>query len=289
MMLSWLIRDVFRQARATGLTVALVALTALATIVAVTARYADGRLSTFFGAVTLASADSHEQATQVLRSIVGGMAADAVGVLLALVWTAGFLPAFIDASAVSVLLAKPPGRYHLFLGKSLGVIAYVAVYALAVVALTWVGLGISTGEWPAGYWLGVPLLVAHFAAFFGFAALIAVATRSAAAVCVASLLFWAACFGMNYARHVLTTQTVAGMSPRASRAADVGYWLLPKPADFALIQADALGAAAPLPFIDFAVLKASSGFAPATSVVASLAFGLAFLALAAYEFASEDY
>lgn len=289
MTLAWLIRDVFRQARATGLTAALVALAAVATTVAATARHADGRLSTLFGAVTLVSADTPGQAAQALRTIVGGVAADAVGVLLALVWTAGFLPAFIDPASVSVLLAKPPGRYHLFLGKAVGVIVYVALYAAAVVALTWAGLGLSTGEWPAGYWLGVPLLVGHFAAFFGFAALVAVASRSAAAVCVGSLLFWAACFGMNYARHVVTTQTVAGMSAGAHRAANAGYWLLPKPADFGLIHADALGGVPALPYIDFAALKASGGFAPAASVAASLAFGLAFLAMAAYEFNNEDY
>lgn len=289
MTLAWLIRDVFRQAKATGLTAALLVLTALATILAATARHTDGKLSTLSGTVTLVSTDSPQQATQVLQSIVGGIAADAVGVLLALVWTAGFLPAFVESASVSVLLAKPPGRYRLFLEKSIGVIVYVAVYALAVVGLTWVGLGISTGEWPAGYWLGVPLLVAHFASFFGFAALIAVATRSTTAVCVGSLLFWAACFGMNYARHVVTTQTVTGMSAGANRAANLGYWLLPKPADFGLIQADALGMVPTLPYIDFASLKTTGGFAPGASVVASLAFGLAFLAMAAYEFANEDY
>ncbi|MFO0809388.1 MAG: hypothetical protein U0746_12245 [Gemmataceae bacterium] len=114
----WLIRDVFRQAWASGLTAVLIVLTTVTMLVAASAGYSDGRLTTLFGTVTLQEAATRDEAISILRSIVVGVAADTVGVLLALVWTSGFLPEFVDPAFAGVLLAKPPGRYTLLLGKS---------------------------------------------------------------------------------------------------------------------------------------------------------------------------
>src|SRR5262249_26057903 len=148
---------------------------------------------------------SPEGAATALQFLFAGVAADTVGILLTLVWTAGFLPSFLDAGAVSVLLAKPAPRTALFLGRWLGVLLFVTLQATVFVAATWLALGVSTGAWPAAYWLCVPLLLAHFAAFSGFAAVLAVATRSTAACVIGSLLFWALCWAMNFGRHVLAS------------------------------------------------------------------------------------
>ncbi|MFO0809387.1 MAG: hypothetical protein U0746_12240 [Gemmataceae bacterium] len=146
------------------------------------------------------------------------------------------------------------------------------------------------GRWPAVYWLGVPLLIAQFAVFFGFAALIAVATRSATATSVASVLFWLACFGMNYGRHVLAMHAVPGTKAVVGNAAELGYWLFPKPVDFGLILANALGDnRTSLPLLNPVTLAELEYLSPITSLVASLAFGLTFLAMAAFEFAHDDY
>ena len=55
--------------------------------------------------------------------------ADAVGLLLALLWTASFLPTFLEPAAVAVLLAKPVPRWQLLVGKFAGVLAFVAFQA----------------------------------------------------------------------------------------------------------------------------------------------------------------
>ena len=57
--------------------------------------------------------------------ILAGGIAGTFGLLLTLVWTAGFVPTFLDPSAASVLLAKPSPRWQLLLGKYFGVLAFV--------------------------------------------------------------------------------------------------------------------------------------------------------------------
>src|SRR5580704_8787430 len=48
---------------------------------------------------------------------------DVAGLLLALLWTAGFLPTFLEPAHASILLAKPTPRWQLLVGKFVGVLA----------------------------------------------------------------------------------------------------------------------------------------------------------------------
>jgi hypothetical protein len=295
--LRWLVRDVFRQARTTGLTATLAACTAAAVLACLTVQYhpapdADGKgtLTTLFGLVTVIAGESHDTAVNFLQFVLAGVVADTVGVLLALVWTAGFLPAALDPAAASVLLAKPVPRGTVLIGKVVGVVVYVAVHATAFVALTAVALGARTGVWSAGYWLCIPLLLGHFTAFFCVSALVAVSTRSTAGCVVGSLVVWLVCWGMNYGRHALVGLEPDEATAGLIRLVDVFYWGLPKPADFGLILYDALGADRFVtPWVEFRLVQAHGHFHPVASVFSSLAFAAVMLALAAREFLNEDY
>jgi hypothetical protein len=48
-----------------------------------------------------------------LELLLAGGVADTLGLLLTLVWTAGFLPQFLDRRHISVLLTKPAPRWCL--------------------------------------------------------------------------------------------------------------------------------------------------------------------------------
>ena len=126
-----LVRDVLRQARATGLTATLFAVSALATIICVTANYTpisetgSGSLTVVFGKVQIIDGVSRDVAVRYLQFLLAGLVADTLGILVALAWTAGFLPTFLDPRAASVLLAKPASRTTLFLGKVAGVVLFV--------------------------------------------------------------------------------------------------------------------------------------------------------------------
>ncbi|MCP6725987.1 hypothetical protein NL526_28425, partial [Klebsiella pneumoniae] len=83
------------------------------------------------------------------------------------------------------------------------------------------------------YLLCVPLLVLQFAIFFSFSSLLAVSTRSTITCVFGSILFWLVCWGVNFGRHVaLAHLSESGqVGGGSSRMLELGYWLLPKPAD----------------------------------------------------------
>lgn len=250
-----------------------------------------GELTIFFGLIRVPLGRDAEDAVRFLHLLLAGGVADTLGILLALIWTAGFLPGFLEPDSVPVLLAKPVPRWALLLGKYLGVLAFVGFQAAVFVVGTWIALGLRTDIWHGAYLLCVPLLLVHFSIFFGFSALLAVCTRSTVLCVFGSVLFWLMCWGMNYGRHVaVLLPEGSGTSSAAVALADAGYWLLPKPADLGYILFDALQAGKSFRAPEaFQALTARGTFYPLLSVLTSLAFALCTLAAAAWEFARTDY
>jgi ABC-type transport system involved in multi-copper enzyme maturation permease subunit len=253
-------------------------------------RVVDGEVSLGFGLFKFDIGKHRTDSVKLIQLWLAGVLADTVGVLLALLWTAGFLPTFLEPGAVTVLLAKPVPRWSLLLGKYLGVVLFVALHAVLFVGGTWLGLGFATGVWDGSYWFAVPLLVVNFAVFYAFSSFLAVWTRSTVVAVFGTLLFWILCWAMNFTHHrVLATQT-QGLSASAGVLVDAGYWVLPKPLDMSGMFFDAMQArsySTPVPELE--AVKKMGKFYPELSVLTSLGFALGILALAAYEFRKMDY
>jgi ABC-type transport system involved in multi-copper enzyme maturation permease subunit len=249
-----------------------------------------GTLTLAFGAVPVPVSRDKIDSVRFLQLILAGGVADSLGVLLVLIWTSGFLPGFLEPSAVSVLLAKPVSRWSLLAGKYLGVLLFVTFHASVFVLGTWLALGLATGVWEANYLLCIPILVLHFAAFYSFATLLAVWLRNAVTCVFGVLVFWILCWGMNYARHAMVTGSdLAQVSPAFRFLVEASYWLLPKPVDFGIFLYNALnaqGSFAPLPA--FAAIE-QRGFMLELSIFSSLAFAVVMIAMAGYEFVHADY
>lgn len=249
-----------------------------------------GTMTLGFGLFHLNVPKFRTDAVRLFQVWMAGILADTVGVLLALLWTAGFLPTFLEPQAVTVLLAKPAPRWSILLGKYLGVILFVALHATLFVAGTWIALGISTEVWDPTYWLAVPLLVVNFSVFYAFSALLAVCTRSTVVGVFGTLLFWVLCWAINMTHLHLVAVEVQGVTPASAFLIEVGYWVLPKPLDMSGLFFDAMRAAdysAPLP--ELTVAKAKGQFHPELSILTSLLFAAGILALAVYEFRTQDY
>lgn len=319
----WMVRDTFRQSLSTKLFWVMLGLTVLCTAfcfgVTVTGdeirekhpdelplyvpkgsfedaarsegvRVATGQVSLGFGLFTFDVGKSRTDSVRLIQLWLAGVLADTAGVLLALLWTAGFLPTFLEPQAVTVLLAKPTPRWALLVGKYVGVVLFVALQAVLFVGGTWVGLGVGTGVWDGTYWFAVPLLVTNFAVFYAFSAFLAVCTRSTVVSVFGTLLFWVLCWGMNFTHHRVVGFEVANVSPAASFLLEAGYWTLPKPLDMSGIFFDALranGFSAPVP--ELAAVQAQGRFYPELAVFTSLLFAAVVLAVAAYEFRHMDY
>jgi ABC-type transport system involved in multi-copper enzyme maturation permease subunit len=300
----WLVRDTFRQARASGVFWLMLAVTlgCVAACLSVTVvegvplegtagRHVGSRVEWANGLLHVDVPGDRAGAVRAVQTKLAGGVADAAGLLLALLWTAGLLPAFLEPSAVTVLLAKPVPRWALLAGKCLGALLFVGVQALAFVAGTWLALGLRTGVWDLSYWLCLPLLLLNFAVFFSFSALLAVATRSTVACVFGSVLFWLLCWAMNFGRHAVRSAAELNCMPEGvGRSAEIGYWLLPKPLDFHLVLSEALQAA-PVTgdFLNVGLLAERGLWSPVASLLASALFAAVLLGVAAYDFLTAEY
>jgi len=293
----WLVRDTFRQSRSAGVFWLMLAVSLACVVLCLTATVAAdgpdeaGHLNLAFGAVQVPLDRGCPAAVRTLEVYLAGWIADGAGLLLALMWTAGFLPSFLEACTVSVLLSKPIPRWSLLLGKCLGVLAFVAVQDGVFVGGTWLALGLRTGIWDTNYLLCLPLLLLHFAVFFSFSAMLAVATRSTVACVFGSVLFWSLCWAMNFGRHsFLLLPELQTAAAGLGHTVEFGYWLLPKPLDCHLILLNTLQDDHTLSrVIDTHALAERGGWQPVASVLASCVCALVLLALAAYDFATAEY
>jgi ABC-type transport system involved in multi-copper enzyme maturation permease subunit len=254
---------------------------------------ADGDFSLAFGAIRVPVARDTQAAIHFFELILAGGVADTLGLMLTLIWTAGFLPSFLEGRNISVLLAKPAPRWSLILGKYLGVLCFVLVNAVFFVGGTWTAIGARTGFWDPTYLLCVPLLLLHFSIFFGFSVLLAVCTRNAVVCVFGSILFWCVAWSMNFGRHAFMTSTdLASEALRSSYLSaiiDFGYWVLPKPADLGMLLFGSLGASNDFgQAFDMSTLQAH-GFSMALSVLTSLAFAAVVLFASVRTFQATDY
>jgi ABC-type transport system involved in multi-copper enzyme maturation permease subunit len=250
-----------------------------------------GRITLAFGAVSFPVSRDRSEAVQFLELLLGGGVAGTLGLLLALVWTAGFVPMFLEPSAASVLLAKPLARWQLLLGKYFGVLTFVGFQVVLFVVLTWLALGVRTHVWNMTYWWCIPLLLLQFAIFYSFSVLLAVTTRSTVACVFGSVLIWLLAWGINHGCVMTRGALESQYLPAGTRTlAEVAYWVFPKPIDAGLILFNALNAGHHFekPVV-FKLLESGRGFSPQLSILSSLALTFVLLALSTYEFNAKDY
>jgi ABC-type transport system involved in multi-copper enzyme maturation permease subunit len=292
----WLVRDTFRQSKATGIFWLMLAVSAVAAGVCLTVHVTDARpqaparVELLSGAIAFDVPHPRASPVRTLQLQLAGVVADVAGMLLALIWTAGFLPSFLEPGAVTVLLAKPAPRGSLLAGKFVGVVAFVAFQTTAFVALTWLALAVRTGDWDGRYFLCIPLLVLHFAVYYSFTVMLAVATRSTVACVFGTIVFWLICVGMNFARYASEMLSERGVAPTFGRVVDFGYWVLPKPLDFHLLLMETLHAENLFArFLDLGRLAEKGLWQPTAAVISSAVFGVVILVLSAYDFLTKDY
>ena len=257
-----------------------------------------GQMSLLFGLFHVELFRDAETQVHFLEAVFGSWIAGVVGIVLALMWTAGFLPESLQANVAVVQMTRPAPRWLILTGKYLGVVVFVAFQATVFFVGTWAALGIKTGIWLPGYLLGIPLLVLHFAAFYSVSVYLATLTRSTMACAFGSVIFWAVCMGVNYGRAaLLALPTMAPSAAQPSAASstmlEIAYWLLPKPADFLLILENALelgkhqATLSNMPEFQTALEKGA--LSPALSLLTAVAFTVVMLALGSRQLSQNEY
>jgi hypothetical protein len=310
-LLRWLVRDTFRQARASGLTWLMLGASGLCILFCLSVGLhggealmppgeieldpVHGRLTLGFGAFDGPLFRDGAAAVHFMQVLLAEGVAGVGGTLLALIWTAGFLPGFLEPQTASVLLTKPCPRWVLLVGKFLGVVAFVFLFALLFIGGTWVALGLKTGYWEPAYLACAFLLPLHFAAIYSFSALLAVCTRGPIPALFGSLLFWIVCWGIDFGRYFAKAEPSmrdgqATLSPLTRGLAEAAYWILPKPADFQLLLHQLLHSREHLALSPVLAHALDTGlFMPELSLITSFLFCIAMLAAAAHHLATTDY
>ena len=134
--------------------------------------------------------------------------------ILAIVSTAGMIPQFLTSGTVEFSLAKPIGRFRLFLTKwSMGLlfaVAQVGVFCLTSFLVVWLRGGLFAPE----LLLAIPIVVSVFAYLFAICGLFGVITRSANTALMLTLVVWFALF-------VLGTTEGAFLQQRVDRELDL--------------------------------------------------------------------
>jgi hypothetical protein len=251
-----------------------------------------GYINLAFGAWRLPLFRDGEAEVHFLLLLLAEWVAGAGGTLLALIWTAGFMPEFLQPVNAAVLLSKPVSRWVLLVGKSLGVVTLVAFQVTIFIGGTWLVLGLRTGYFVNSYLLGIPILLLHFASVYSFSVLLAVLTRSSLVCVFGSVLFWFLCWGMNYGRHLFVAleATLPRQSGILKVATEIGYWILPKPMDLGIILHKVLAAQESFAAIpELEKIQEMGAFHPDLSILSCLAFALCSIIIAARHLSDTDY
>ena len=257
-----------------------------------------GSISLMFGAFTVELARDREAGVRLIHVILGSWVAGALGLLAALVWTAGFVPESLQSSQAALLLTKPLPRSWIVVGKFVGVVAFVAFQAVIFFGGTWLALGLRTDVWHMGYLAGIPLLTLQFAAFYSVSIVIATFTRSTMACVVGSVLFWVVCLALNYGRHAviaLPELAPAAAPPSAFTGllVELSYWFFPKPADFLMMIDHVLDARAHAGTIsdipEFAKVLELGAVDMTLGLLTALAFPVVMLFFAGQQLNKVDY
>lgn len=303
-----LVSDTFRQSRANYLFWAMLAASAVVIIFCLSVhidggqplrpsddlevRQPHGQLSLAFGAWRIALFRDGEAQVHFMLLLLAEWVAGAAGTLLALVWTAGFMPEFLQSANATVLLSKPIPRWVLLMGKYLGVVAFAGFQVTVFIAGTWLALGLSTGCWVGRYFWGIPLLLVHFAAIYSFSVFLAVCTRSILACVFGTVGFWFLCWGMNYGRHCLLAlqSEMPPLRPLLRGLAETGYWILPKPVDLSMLLHHVLDAGKSFRSLsELQKVQDLGAFYPDLSLLTSLLFAVVMLVVAGRQLSATNY
>ena len=245
-----------------------------------------------FGAVSFPVSRERGDAVPFLELLLAGGIAGTFGLLLTLVWTAGFVPTFLEPSAASVLLAKPVARWQLLLGKYFGVLTFVGVPGGALRRLDVARPGC------AHQCLEHDLLVVHSPAVApvrDLLQLLGPARRDhpqhgGVRLRLGALL----ASGLGNQLWLRDGSRRAGAPstcpPGTLALAEAAYWISPKPIDAGLILFNALDADHHFekPLV-FKLLESAPRFSPHLSILSSLVLTCVLLALSTHEFNTRDY
>lgn len=225
--------------------------------------------------------------TFVIENTIAGLFGGWVGIIIALVATAGFVPSMLQPGTSHLLLAKPVPRAVLLVAKYLGGVAFVLYHALVIAALVAAAIFARTGWLDTRFLLVAPLLAGLFAIIYAVSCTLGVIFESPVTSILLALGFWFGCWGIATAREVMA-HTEVKVPVAATRVVDAVYWILPKTSDLGRLSERIVNEGRETPMLAELLRKAPKpDFRK--SLATSAAFTAVMLGLGCYVFRKKDY
>jgi hypothetical protein len=136
--------------------------------------------------------------TLVMSWLVGG-----VGMVAAILVTSNIIPQIFDPGSITLLLSKPISRSLLFASKFLGGCSFILLNVTLLITGLWLIAGVRFGIWNQGMLWCIPVFLFMFLVYYAVSSLVGLMWKSAIISVVVSVLFWAACFGIDNAAWIL--------------------------------------------------------------------------------------
>jgi len=228
-----------------------------------------------------------------IQNTLAGLIAGWIGILVAIISTAAFIPNMIQKGTVDLLLARPMPRWRLFLYKYCGGLIFVTITAGYLIVGSWFVMAVRSGIWSPGYLAAWPLLVFFFAALYSVSSLIGLLTRSSIAAILLSAVTWLILSMIGSAYYIVhMPEADIDQDHAVVKAVDMAHAVLPRLKDvdqaIALVQLKANGISedhyrhishgGDYPKVDWAALFGVTG-----------AWMAALLALGCWRFSRRDY
>jgi hypothetical protein len=232
---------------------------------------------------------SSAEMVYIVEIAMGEIMAGWVGLLVAVIVTAGSVPSMLQKGTLDLLLARPIGRPAILIAKYIGGCIFVFLVAILIIGGCWLAISLRMGHWNFYFPLTILTLTFFFAVLYSVSVLVGVMTRSHATAAVMTLLTWLACYSVGRARiHYLSPEGVGG-SPVVVKSVKVAHALLPKTSDLSIMNQllvskggmrDVAGDMAPewLPPIQYGTVFLSSAL-----------FAFLMITLACAKFSKNDY
>jgi ABC-type transport system involved in multi-copper enzyme maturation permease subunit len=157
------------------------------------------------------------------------------GVMLAIIFTAGFVPGMLQKGTLDLILAKPVQRPVIILAKYLGGLFYVAIPATVLVGGCWLVISWRSGFYNFGFLSAIGVLITIFAVLYSFALLMGVLTRSTIASILLTIGLWFFSFAVAQTHQVFENSESFGFTapPMVAKAVEKVRLGLPRTSELA--------------------------------------------------------
>ncbi len=304
-----IIIDSFRESRDRKMFWVMLCISIIISLTMICVSFEPGRVNFFFG-ISEFETDIFTVGHQVRPETIGAVVVDfildlmmnRIGIIIAIIATAGMFTSMLRHGAIEVLLAKPMSRSKLFFARYLGTLTFIGFHATIFVGLTFLVMGLRWGAWLPGYLLAIPLIVLLYSYLQCISVLIAVVTRSSVTAIMLTLVAWTAFGGVQLVDDLFTTFPQWQRYQTVYTTARTVRWIVPNTADIGLTARKWAGTDSVVEFMpastdqeksdrDMAMRVETARLNVPTmyTVGSSLIFELFILLLAMWRFSKQDF